>query len=392
MMLDELDKIGADFRGDPAAALLEALDPEQNSTFTDHYLGVPFDLSRVMFIGTVNYLDPVAPALKDRMEVIELPGYVTDEKVQIAIRYLLRRQLEQNGIADRRITVNDEVIRTLIESYTREAGVRNLERSLGTVCRGLAAKVARGEKISNRITAAELTEYLGPARFEREVAMRDTIPGVATGLAYTPVGGEIIFVEATQMPGRGAFTLTGQLGDVMRESAQAAMSLIRSRAAAWKLHIDQLPKTDIHVHVPAGGVPKDGPSAGVAMLTSLVSLLAGRVADPTVGMTGEITLRGLVLPIGGVKEKVLAAHRAGLKTVVLPARNEPDLHEVPAGIRRELRFVFARQAEDVLQAVFRDRRSAGASSRPARATRRARRGRRSKRRAASGGARLRRVR
>jgi len=352
MMLDEVDKIGADFRGDPAAALLEVLDPQQNNTFTDHYLAVPFDLSRVLFIATANYMDPVAPALRDRMEVIELPGYTTAEKLKIARRYLMPRQVEENGLAGRGVTFSDDALRTIIEGYTREAGVRNLERSLGTICRGLAAKVAREQPAGLTVQPDDLEEYLGPARFERELALRTAVPGVATGLAYTPVGGEIIFVEATRMAGRGSFALTGQIGDVMRESGQAALSLLRSRAKAWGIPLADLSKVDIHIHVPAGGTPKDGPSAGVAMLTALVSLFTGRAADPSVGMTGEITLRGLVLPIGGVKEKVLAAHRAGLKTVVLPARNKADLHEVPADVRQELTFVFAETAEDVLARVF----------------------------------------
>jgi ATP-dependent Lon protease len=351
-MLDELDKIGADFRGDPAAALLEVLDPQQNHSFTDHYLGVPFDLSKVLFIGTANQMDPVAPALRDRMEVIELPGYTTAEKLEIARRYLVRRQLDENGLTGRDVQFSDAALRTIIESYTREAGVRNLERGIGTVLRGIAAKVAREEDVPSMISVENLEPYLGPARFERETALHHGLPGVVTGLAYTPAGGEIIFVEAAKMPGRGAFTLTGQIGDVMRESGQAALSLVRARAKQWHISTAELRRLDIHIHVPAGGTPKDGPSAGVAMLTALVSLLSGRPADPTVAMTGEITLRGQVLPIGGVKEKVLAAHRAGVKTVVLPARNEPDLHEVPAEVRRELRFVFASRVEDVLVAAL----------------------------------------
>ncbi len=351
-MLDELDKIGADFRGDPAAALLEVLDPQQNHSFTDHYLGVPFDLSKVLFIGTANQMDPVAPALRDRMEVIELPGYTTAEKLEIARRYLVRRQLDENGLTGRNVQFSDPALRTIIEAYTREAGVRNLERAIGTVLRGIAAKVAREEDVPSTISVENLEPYLGPARFERETALHHGVPGVVTGLAVTSVGGEIIFVEAAKMPGRGAFTLTGQIGDVMRESGQAALSLVRARAKQWHISTAELRRLDIHIHVPAGGTPKDGPSAGVAMLTALVSLLSGRPADPTVAMTGEITLRGQVLPIGGVKEKVLAAHRAGVKTVVLPARNEPDLHEVPAEVRRELRFVFASRVEDVLAAAL----------------------------------------
>lgn len=352
MMLDELDKVGSDFRGDPAAALLEVLDPQQNHSFTDHYLGVPFDLSKVLFIGTANQMDPVAPALRDRMEVIELTGYTTAEKLEIARQYLVGRQLDENGLTGSRTRFTDAALRTIIEAYTREAGVRNLERSIGTVLRGIAAKVARGKPVRKQIAAEDLAEYLEQPRFEREQALTQRVPGVATGLAYTPVGGDIIFVEAAQMPGTGKFTLTGQIGDVMRESAQAAMSIVRARAKQWKIRQSCFRSTDIHVHVPAGGIPKDGPSAGVAMLTALVSLLSGKAADPATAMTGEITLRGQVLPIGGVKAKILAAHRAGIRTVILPARNEADVQEVPADVRHELRFVFATTIEDVLRTAL----------------------------------------
>ncbi|MBP7746806.1 MAG: endopeptidase La [Phycisphaerae bacterium] len=351
-MLDELDKLGADFRGDPASALLEVLDPQQNHSFTDHYLGVPFDLSKVLFIATANQMDPVAPPLRDRMEVIELPGYTTSEKLEIARRYLVRRQSDENGLTGREITISEPALRRLIEAYTRESGVRNLERAIGTVLRGVAAKVAREEDVRSSISIKDLETYLGPPRFDRDVALHRGVPGVVTGLAYTPVGGEIIFVEAAQMPGKGGFTLTGQIGDVMRESGVAALSLVRARAADWHINHEHLQQTDIHIHVPAGGVPKDGPSAGVAMLTALVSLLSGRPADPKVAMTGEITLRGQVLPIGGVKEKVLAAHRAGVKTVVLPARNKHDLHDVPGDVREELKFVLATRVEEVLAAAL----------------------------------------
>jgi len=350
-MLDELDKIGADFRGDPAAALLEALDPEQNNTFTDHYLSVPFDLSKVMFIGTANYIDPVHPALRDRMEVIELSGYTNDEKFEIASRYLIPRQLARSGLDQRGFTFEDAAIRRLIESYTHEAGVRNLERMIGSVCRSLAARVAREQETKLRVDAAAVESILGPPKFMREIALREGMPGVATGLAYTPVGGEIIFVETTVMPGRGKFAITGQIGDVMRESGEAALSVIRSRATTWKIAVERLPKMDIHIHVPAGAIPKDGPSAGVAMLVSLFTALTNSVADPSVGMTGEITLRGEVLGVGGIKEKLLAAQRAGLKTVILPAKNEPDLHEVPENVRSGLRFVFAEKVEDVVVAA-----------------------------------------
>ncbi len=349
IMLDEVDKLGSDFRGDPASALLEVLDPNQNSSFTDHYLGVPFDLSKVLFIATANYMDPVAPALRDRMELIELAGYTTAEKVEIAKRYLVPKQFEDNGLPKDAARLDDQVLQQVIEGYTREAGVRTLNRTIGSICRGLAARVARDESIPKAVEIDLLTDLLGPIRFENEQALIAGMPGVATGLAYTPVGGQIIFVEATAMSGRGSFMLTGQIGDVMRESAQAAMSLVRARAATWKLDIGRLPQTDIHIHVPAGGIPKDGPSAGVAMVTAIASLIAQQPVDPGVGMTGEITLRGLVLPIGGVKEKVLAAHRAGLRRVILPKRNEPDLHDVPDDVRAEVQFHFAERVEDVIE-------------------------------------------
>ncbi|MCH8804951.1 MAG: endopeptidase La [Planctomycetes bacterium] len=352
LMLDEMDKIGSDFRGDPAAALLEVLDPQQNHNFTDHYLGVPFDLSKVFFIATANYLDPVAPPLRDRMEILEIAGYTTAEKLEIARRYLVARRMEQTGLGDRKIEIEDAALRTIIDGHTREAGVRSLERKIGTVCRGLAAKVARGKRVPKTVRVKALEEFLGPIRFEREVALRTATPGVVTGLAYTPVGGEIIFIEAAQMPGRGVISLTGLIGEVMTESAQAALSLVRSRVDEWKISVDHLPETDIHIHVPAGGIPKDGPSAGVAMVTAFVSLFTNQTVNPSVGMTGEISLRGLVLPIGGVKEKVLAAHRAGLKTVILPARNKVDLREVPEQIRDEMSFVLADVIEDVLEAAF----------------------------------------
>lgn len=358
LMLDELDKLGTDFRGDPASALLEALDPEQNHSFTDHYLAAPFDLSHVLFIGTANYMDPVEPALKDRMEVIDLPGYTNEEKLQIGKRYLVPRQLDRNGLGGHSITFEDDALMLIIEGYTREAGVRNLERQIGAVCRALAARLARNEQPPPKIGTEQVQSYLGPVRYERDVAERELLPGVVTGLAYTPVGGEIIFVETSIMPGHGNFTVTGQIGTVMRESALAALTLLRSRGEAWGVPVDHLGESDIHVHVPAGSIPKDGPSAGVAMLTALYTLLTNTGAKPTVAMTGEITLRGRVLPIGGVKEKVLAAHRAGIKTVVIPAANEPDLEEIPKDVRAELTFVLARRAEDVLEAATSFRRAA----------------------------------
>jgi ATP-dependent Lon protease len=351
-MLDEVDKLGADFRGDPASALLEVLDPQQNHSFTDHYLSVPFDLSQVLFIATANQMDTVPPALRDRMEVIELSGYTNLEKLEIAKRYLVARQLEENGLSDRKVTISNDALRTIIESYTREAGVRNLERSIGTVLRGVAAKVARDEKVKPTINPDVLPDYLDQPRFTGEQALRRRIPGVATGLAYTPVGGDIIFIEAVKMPGSGKFTLTGQIGEIMRESAQAALSLARSRAAEWEIPLSCFTEDDIHIHVPAGGIPKDGPSAGVAMLTAIVSRLSDRPADPQVGMTGEITLRGEVLPIGGVRAKVLAAHRAGLKTVILPKRNEPDLQGVPREIRDAMTFVLAATVTEILDTAL----------------------------------------
>ncbi len=349
IMLDELDKLGNDFRGDPAAALLEVLDPAQNHSFTDHYLGVPFDLSRIMFIGTANTMETVPPPLRDRMELIELTGYTTGEKLEIAKRYLVPRQRDDNGIKDAAFTIPDETLKAIIETYTREAGVRELERMIGGVCRGIASRVARGDQPPAAVLPNEIEPFLGPSRFEPEHALLSRTAGVATGLAYTPVGGEIIFIEAVLMPGRGGFMLTGQIGDVMRESAQAALTIVRSRAKSWRLPAERFSDSDVHIHIPAGGVPKDGPSAGVSMLTALASLLSGKPADPLVAMTGEITLRGQVLPIGGVKAKVLAGHRAGIKTVILPRRNEPDLRDVPADVRSELTFVFVDTVDDVLR-------------------------------------------
>ncbi|MGE3180726.1 MAG: endopeptidase La [Phycisphaerae bacterium] len=354
MMLDELDKLGRDFRGDPASALLEVLDPAQNHSFTDHYLGVPFDLSKVLFIATANYLDPVDAPLLDRMEIIELGGYTISEKVQIAKRYLLPRQLEENGLAKAKIEVADELWRLIIDGYTREAGVRNLERKTAEICRAIASRVAKGEKAPTQVTPEQVREWLGPRYFERETALVEGVPGVVTGLAYTPVGGQIMFIEGTIMPGRGGFQLTGQIGDVMRESAQAAMSVVRANAARWNLDISNLGDVDIHIHVPAGAIPKDGPSAGVAMVACLVSLLADTPASVKVGMTGEITLRGLVLPIGGVKEKVLAAFNAGLTSVILPKRNEPDLEEVPTEVREKMTFVFVEHIDEALVTLFSD--------------------------------------
>ncbi len=350
LMLDEVDKMGMGaFHGDPASALLEVLDPEQNSTFRDNYLGVPFDLSRVMFICTANVLDTIPGALRDRMEVIPLPGYTEEEKMQIARRYLLGRQLEANGLKPEQCAITDEALRGVIGESTREAGVRNLEREIGSVFRHAAMRIAEGASGEIRIDAGDLAPILGPCKFESEIAMRTSMPGVATGLAWTPVGGDILFIEASRVPGSGKLILTGQLGEVMKESAQAALSLAKSRAAALGLDAASLDKNDIHVHVPAGATPKDGPSAGVAMFTALISLLTGRSVRPEVAMTGEISLRGLVLPIGGVKEKVLAALRAGITTVLLPARNRKELEEIPAEAKEKLRFVWLETVDDALR-------------------------------------------
>jgi ATP-dependent Lon protease len=349
MMLDEIDKLGmGGFHGDPSSALLEVLDPEQNSTFRDNYLAVPYDLSKVMFIATANMLDTIPGALRDRMEVIQLPGYTAQEKLQIAKRYLVARQLESAGIKASQAELTGAALLAIINDYTREAGVRNLEREIGNVIRHVAVKVAEGKAERMTVDEADLASILGPRKFEAEVAMRSGIPGVATGLAWTPVGGDILFIEATRMPGNGRLILTGQLGDVMKESAQAALSLVKARSAQLGIAPEVLEKSDIHVHVPAGATPKDGPSAGVAMFVALASLLTGRPVRSEVAMTGEISLRGLVLPIGGVKEKVLAALRAGIKTVMLPERNRRDLEEIPADARDQLQLVWIENADQAL--------------------------------------------
>ncbi|UCG55906.1 MAG: endopeptidase La [Phycisphaerales bacterium] len=348
-MLDELDKIGADFRGDPASALLEVLDPEQNSGFSDHYLDQPFDLSATMFIGTANYTEPVPPALRDRMEVIELPGYTETEKLNIARRYLVPRQLKEHGLKKSQLTIRDEALLAVIRSYTREAGVRNLERDIAAVCRAVATEIAKANKTRATVGRKNIAKILGPAQFESELALRSGIPGVATALAYTPVGGELLFIESASMPGKGQLQLTGQIGDVMKESAQAAFSIIKANAKKLKIEPERFSKFDYHIHVPAGAVPKDGPSAGAAMFTSLVSLLLGKPMRPDVAMTGEITLRGLVLPIGGLKEKILAAKQAGIKTVILPARNKKDLPEVPKEAKKGLKFEFVKNTNEALR-------------------------------------------
>ncbi|MDX9971423.1 MAG: endopeptidase La [FCB group bacterium] len=338
-MLDEIDKVGSDWRGDPSSALLEVLDPAQNGTFTDHYLNVPFDLSKVMFIGTANSADTIPWALRDRMEIIDIAGYTVEEKLKIASKYLVPRQIEANGLPPRRVSFSTPALRRIITGYTREAGVRNLERQIGTVCRGIARQVAdNGRAKQFKVTPDDLAPYLGRERVFHDVAERTSIPGVATGLAWTPTGGDILFIEATRMPGKGSLVLTGQLGEVMKESAQAVLSYVRSNAAALNIPEETFTQNDLHIHIPAGAVQKDGPSAGVAMLAAVTSLLSGKRIRSNVAMTGEITLRGLVLPVGGIKEKVLAAHSAGIREVILPERNEPDLDDVPASARDKMKF------------------------------------------------------
>ena len=348
LMLDEIDKLGRGIQGDPASALLEVLDPEQNSTFRDNYLGVAFDLSKVLFIATANQLDTIPSPLRDRMEIIELTGYTEEEKVEIARRYLVRRQLVANGLADGQATISDDALLRIARDYTREAGCRSLEREIGAVLRNVAVRVAEGKATAVRIDAAEVAEILGAPRFENEVAMRVSLPGVATGLAWTPVGGDILFIEATRVPGAGRLILTGQLGDVMKESAQAALSLVKSQSETLGLDPALFEKSDIHVHVPAGAIPKDGPSAGVAIYTALVSLLTNRKVRNDAAMTGEISLRGLVLPVGGIKEKTVAAHRAGIRTVLLPARNRKDLEDIPESVKREVEFVWLERVDDAV--------------------------------------------
>ena len=349
VMLDEIDKLGAGIQGDPSSALLEVLDPEQNNSFRDNYLGLSFDLSKVLFIATANMLDTIPGPLRDRMEVIELSGYTEDEKVQIAARYLVNRQLRANGLNSDQVSLTEDALHHIVRDYTREAGCRNLERTIGAVLRNVAVRIAEQLITHQTIDAADLVPILGAPRFESEVAMRTSVPGVATGLAWTPVGGDILFIESTRIPGNGKLILTGQLGEVMKESAQAALSLVKANAKVLGIDTAQFERADVHIHVPAGGIPKDGPSAGVAMFTSLVSLLTGKTVHSDVAMTGEISLRGLVLPIGGVKEKTIAAHRAGIHKVLLPARNRKDLEDVPDSVRRDLQFVFCERVEDVMR-------------------------------------------
>ena len=353
-MLDEIDKVGRDFRGDPSAALLEVLDPEQNNSFSDHYLEVPFDLSKVMWIATANMLDPIPPPLRDRMEVLEIPGYTRNEKLSIAKAFLVPKQLEEHGLDDGHMDIDDESLLTIIDSYTREAGVRNLERTVASVCRGVAVDVAEGThpEGTRHITTDDLPPILGPEKYVPEAALRTEVPGVSTGLAWTSTGGDLLFIECTRMPGKGTMVLTGQLGDVMKESAQAALSYVRTHAERLGIEPHFLKDHDIHVHVPAGAIPKDGPSAGVAMTSAMVSLLTGRRIRGDVAMTGEITLRGHVLPIGGLKEKVLAAHRAEIKRVIIPERNRKDMVEIPDEIQDDLEFVFISKIDELLEAAI----------------------------------------
>jgi len=353
MMLDEVDKLGGGaFHGDPSSALLEVLDPEQNSTFRDNYLGVPYDLSQLVFICTANVLDTIPGPLRDRMEIIMLAGYTEQEKLEIAKRYLVDRQLSANGLTAQQCEVTEDALRAIVTDYTREAGVRNLEREIGAVMRHVAMRIAEGVIQHAKITADDLHEILGARKFESEVAMRTSTPGVATGLAWTPVGGDILFIEATRMPGSGKLILTGQLGEVMKESAQAALSLVKARGARLGVDAALLDKSDIHVHVPAGATPKDGPSAGVAMFLALTSLLTQRPVRSDTAMTGEISLRGLVLPIGGVKEKVLAAMRAGITRVMLPSRNRKEFEDIPQEARERLEFIWLETVDDAVAAAL----------------------------------------
>ncbi|HEY2686730.1 MAG TPA: endopeptidase La [Steroidobacteraceae bacterium] len=352
LMLDEVDKLSASHQGDPFSALLEVLDPEQNNTFRDNYLGVPFDLSKVMFIATANVLDSIPAPLRDRMEIIELTGYTEEEKLEIARRYLLKRQLGANGLSDAQVKISDEALRKVIIDYTREAGVRNLERQIGALLRNSAVVIASGKATSVAIEPAEVETILGAARFESDVALRTSIPGVATGLAWTPAGGDILFIEASRVRGNGKLTLTGQLGEVMKESAQAAVTLIKSQAERLGIDAAILDNSDLHIHVPAGAIPKDGPSAGVSIATALASLLTQRTVRADVAMTGEISLRGVVMPIGGVKEKCVAAARAGISTVILPKRNRRDLEDIPESVRAKLEIVWAERIEEVLETAL----------------------------------------
>ncbi len=348
-MLDEVDKLGMDFRGDPSSALLEVLDPEQNYSFSDHYLELEFDLSRVMFIATANQLDPIPPPLRDRMEILELAGYTEDEKLEIATRFLIPRQIEEHGLKRSQVKFRRCALRKIIREYTREAGLRNLEREIGAICRAIAKEVAEGKKGQFLITEDKVKKYLGKPKFTPDVAERTSVPGVAIGMAWTPTGGDILFIEATKMPGNKSLVLTGQLGDVMKESAQAALSYLRSRAEELGIDKDFYKDQDIHIHVPAGAIPKDGPSAGVTMLTALASLLTGKPVKSKLAMTGEVTLRGSVLPVGGIKEKVLAANRSGIKEIILPKENQNDLDEIPDKIKKQTKFHLVSRMDEVLE-------------------------------------------
>ncbi len=348
-MLDEIDKVGSDFRGDPSSALLEVLDPEQNFSFSDHYLDVPFDLSKVMFITTANILDTIPPALRDRMEVLQLLGYTEDEKIKIANRFLIPRQRKEHGLTSEQISFTKGAVKLIINGYTREAGLRNLEREIANICRGVASRIAEEKTASMAIKVMNVSKFLGAVRFISEAKTRITTPGIATGLAWTPAGGDILFIEATAMKGKKGLTLTGQLGDVMKESATTALSFIRANAAALGIDEDFFEKYDIHIHVPAGAIPKDGPSAGVTILTALTSLLKNKIIKKDLAMTGEITLRGQVLPVGGIKEKVLAAHRFGIKTIILPSQNEKDLEDIPKKVQKDIQFHFISKMKDVIK-------------------------------------------
>lgn len=355
IMLDEVDKVGSDWRGDPASALLEVLDPEQNKDFRDNYLDVPFDLSKVMFITTANQLDTIPPPLLDRMEVLSLPGYTEHEKLNIAKKYLIPKEVKANALKPEEILIQDEALSSIIKDYTREAGVRNLEREIANVCRKAAKNIAEGKSTPINVEAKDLHDYLGKPKYFAETSVMIDRPGVVTGLAWTPTGGDILFIEATMMPGNKQLTLTGQLGDVMKESAQAALSYVRSQTEKYGINKDFFEKTDIHIHVPAGAIPKDGPSAGVTMTTAIVSILSGRMARNDVAMTGEITLRGKVMPIGGIKEKVLAAKRAGIKTVILPEKNKNDIDDVPEDLRKEMTFIFADTIDEVIASSLKEK-------------------------------------
>ena len=357
-MLDEIDKVGMDFRGDPSSALLEVLDPEQNFSFSDHYLDVDFDLSQVMFIATANITDPIPPALKDRMETLELPGYIEEEKLHIARKFLVPKQIDEHGLKPDQIIFHDDAIRQIIRSYTREAGVRNLEREIAAICRSVAKQIAAGESEKSEINPEKIRDTLGPIKFYSETTERITRPGIATGVAWTAAGGDILFIEATRMKGKGNLILTGQLGDVMKESAQAALSFLRSRVDEMDLTAVDFESENIHVHVPAGAIPKDGPSAGVTILSAIASLLTGRLVHSDIAMTGEITLRGTVLPVGGIKEKVLAAHRAGIRRMILPWKNEKDLEETPQEVRDEMEFIFVREMTEVLENTLKSKKQA----------------------------------